>query len=562
MLLNRGINTIEEAKFFLEARVDDFYDPYLMKDMKKAVLRIKKAIETKERITIYGDYDCDGVSSTSILYKAFERCGANFDYHIPNREDEGYGMNCNRIKILKEKGTSLIVTCDNGIAAFEEIKLANDLGMEVILTDHHDIQLIDDENGNKVLATPNAFAVVNPHQEECKYPFELLCGAGIAFKLCLALYDELNLPKSEALSLIEICAIATVCDVVSLQNENRIIVKEGLKRLTNSNNIGINALKKATNLEDKEITAYHLGFVIGPCINATGRLETADLSVELLITKNQKRAEELANELVELNERRKELTAESVEEVIKQIEKEKLYNDKVLLVYNPNIHESIAGIVAGRVKEKYNLPTIVMTKGKEMPKGSARSIEEYNIFEELTKCKELMEKFGGHPMAAGLSAYEENLPKLRKKLNDICELTDEDLTPKVRIDMAIPISHVNDNLLDTIANLEPFGKGNVTPVIADKRILVKSFRVIGKEGTHVKFECLTSENGKVDGLLFNRADEFREMFNDRFGNNKFEEYSDGRLCRFYIDAIYKPDVNEFRGQKTFQILINNIRISE
>ena len=563
MLVNRGIETLEDAKMFLNGSLDELLDPYLMKDMKKAIDRIKKAIESGEKITIYGDYDCDGVSSTSILIKAFERCGADFNYHIPDRELEGYGMNCARVKILAEQGTSLIVTCDNGIAAFEEIKLANELGMEVILTDHHDIQLIDDENGEKIFAVPEAYAVVNPHQHDCTYPFKLLCGAGIAFKLSIALYEALGISKSEALELVEICAIATVCDVVDLRNENRIIVKAGLEKLNNSNNIGINALKKVCDLEEKEIVAYHLGFVIGPCINATGRLKRASMSVELLTTSDREKAESLAKELVEINETRKELTAESVEEVIKQIEKDKLYNDRVILVYNPNIHESIAGIVAGRVKEKYNLPTIVMTKGKEMPKGSARSIEEYNMFEELSKCKHLMPKFGGHPMAAGLSSPEENLPVLRKMLNDNCTLTEEQLTPKVQIDVALNLNFVDEKLIKVIAGLEPFGKGNATPVIAAKNVLVRSFRTIGSEKNHIKFECEIPEtNMKIDALLFNKADEFEVVFDDKYGMGKFQELSTGTLFKFNIDAIYKPSVNEFMGRKNMQIIVNNIRLSE
>lgn len=563
IMLNRGIKSVEEAKKFLNSDTKDLFDAYLMKDMKKAVLRIKKAIENGEKITIYGDYDCDGVSSTSILYKALERCSANFNYHIPNRESEGYGMNCDRVRKLAQEGTNLIITCDNGIAAFEEIKLANELGMEVIITDHHDIQYVDDENGEKVLAVPDAYAVINPHQEECTYPFDKLCGAGIAFKFVTALYNEFSISVQEALELVEICAIATVCDVVDLQNENRIIVKAGLKKLNDSNNVGINALKKACSLEEKKISAYHLGFVIGPCINATGRLEAADLAVELLITNNQEKANELAGKLVSLNERRKELTAKSVEEVEEQIMKEKLYNDKVIMVYNPNIHESIAGIVAGRIKEKYNLPTIVMTKGNHMPKGSARSIDEYNIFEELSKCKDLMEKFGGHPMAAGLSAKEENLHKIRKFLNDNCSLTDADVTPKVRIDKAIQIENLSESIISIISKLEPFGKGNSTPVIAAKRICVKSMRIIGKDGTHLKFDCVNNETGKgVDGLLFNSVDSFREIYDDVFGNGSFDNHVGSNRKSFYIDAIYKPDVNEYMGNRKIQMIINNVRIAQ
>lgn len=563
MLLNRDVKSLEDAKIFLNGSLDTLHEPMLMKDMEKGVERMKKAILSGERITIYGDYDCDGVSSTSILYKALTRCGADFHYHVPDREKEGYGMNCNRVRVLAEEGTTLIITCDNGIAAFEEVKLAQELGMDVILTDHHDIQLVDGENGEKIFAVPDAYAVINPHQHDCNYPFKLLCGAGVAYKFSVALYRAMGIPHEETLELLEIASIATVCDVVDLRDENRIIVREGLKMLTNSNNIGVNALKKVCDLEDKEITAYHLGFVIGPCINATGRLESATISVELLTESSMEKAEELAKSLQDLNERRKELTSESVEEVLKQIEKDKLYNDKVILVYNPNIHESIAGIVAGRVKEKYNLPTIVMTKGKEMPKGSARSIEEYNMFEELSKCKELMPKFGGHPMAAGLSAPLENLPILRQRLNDNCKLTAEELTPKVKIDVAMNLNYVDEKLVEVIGELEPFGKGNASPVIAAKNILVRSFRTIGSEKNHIKFECIIPENNmRMDALLFNRAEDFKEVFDDKYGMGKFEELSNGTLFRFQMDAIYKPSINEFNGRRSMQIIINNFRLSE
>ena len=563
ILLNRGLSTIEEGKYFLEAGTDKLFDSYLMKDMKKAVKRMVKAITKKEKITIYGDYDCDGVSSTSILIKALERCGANFNYHIPNRESEGYGMNCDRVKILADEGTNLIITCDNGIAAFEEIKLANELGMEVILTDHHDIQLVENKNGEKELKTPEAFAVVNPHQNDCNYPFELLCGAGIAFKLSMALYKELGIDRSEALELVEICAIATVCDIVDLKSENRIIVKAGLEKLNNSKNKGVIALRKACDLEEKELTAYHLGFVIGPCINATGRLEVADLAVELLTTDDDMVAEELANKLVDLNERRKELTAKSVEEVMDQIEKDKLYNDKVIMVYNPNIHESIAGIVAGRVKEIYNIPTIVMTKGSKMPKGSARSIEEYNMFEELSKCKNLMDKFGGHPMAAGLSAKEENLPKIKAFLNENCPLSDEDVVPKIKIDTAISVGNLSEEIIEIITKLEPFGKGNATPVIAAKSIYVKSMRTMGADKNHLRFECVDRNTRRtINGVMFSAVNSFREIYDDRFGHGSFDREVDGRSRDFCIDAIYKPSINEFRGNRNIQMIINNIRISK
>lgn len=559
LLLNRGINNVEEGRQFLFGDVNDLLDPYEMKDMRKAVEKMKEAIISEKNIVIYGDYDCDGVISTVILNKGLKRVGAKVKYHIPHREAEGYGMNSKRVEILKSEGTELIITCDNGIAAFEEIDLANELGMEVILTDHHDIQLVDDENGNKTPKVPNAYAVVNPKQEDCNYSFKSLCGAGIALKFIIALYKEFGVGYEEAVKLMEFCAIATVCDVVDLKEENRIIVKKGLEVLNNSTNFGINALKKQCNITD-DVSAYHLGFVIGPCINATGRLETANLSVELLMANDAIEAERLAKELYELNERRKELTQESVEEVLEQVRKEGLYNDKVIVVYNPNIHESIAGIVAGRIKEYYNLPTIVLTKGKDMPKGSARSIEGYDMFKELSKCKSILSKFGGHPMAAGLSLEEDNIVKLRELLNEFCELKEEDFVPKVRIDVAQPVNTLSEGLINNISILEPFGKGNATPLLAVKSLNVCNIYEMGKERNHLKLVCkIPNSFKKINAIGFNMMEKFREEYIEIFGEQSLENALATGYCNFNIDLIYKPSINEFRGEKNIQLEIKHFR---
>lgn len=562
LLVNRNIKDEKDAREFLFGGIENLNDPYLMKDMEKGVKRVKEAIEKGDKITIYGDYDCDGVSSTSILYKGLKRCNANFNYHIPDREDEGYGMNSKRVKILKEEGTKVILTCDNGIAAFEEIDLAENLGMDVILTDHHDIPLVKDENGEINKEIPKAYAVINPKQEDCNYPFKSLCGAGIAFKFICALYKELGIPQEEALELLEICAIATVCDVVDLLGENRIIVKNGLEMLNNTKNKGLIALKKYTGLEGKEMAQYHLGFVIGPCINATGRLETADLSVELLLAEDDERADALAKELFELNQRRQELTKDSVDMVIKQIEDNNMENDKVILVYNPYIHESIAGIVAGRIKEKYNVPTIIMTKGKDMPKGSARSIEEYNIFEELSKCKELISKFGGHPMAAGLSVEEKNIPILRNMLLENCKLTDYDIIPKVRIDVKLPLESLNYELVDSLDKLEPFGKGNSSPLFGEKDVKVSRVWIMGKEQNVIKFRCKLKNSYKtIDAIAFgNKVEEFKEDFANKYGEEELLRVLDGGNCNFSVDLIYYPNINEFNGNKSIQANVKYFRL--
>lgn len=561
LLANRNIKGIEDCKNFLYGDLNNLLDGFQMKDMKKGIEKIVDAIKNHKKIVIYGDYDCDGVVSTAILYKALEECNANFTYHIPHREYEGYGMNIDTIKSLKDEGCDIILTCDNGIAAHREIDYANSIGIDVILTDHHDVPIKISEGDS--YGVPNAYAVINPKQDECHYNFKDLCGAGVAFKFVMCLYEILGIDKNKALKLVELCAIATVCDVVDILGENRIIVKEGLKLINDTDNLGIKELLKINNLQNKAISSYHLGFVIGPCINATGRLETAKLSVELLTTKDIERAKILAKELYELNARRQEMTTDSVEQVLEQIEKEHMKNDKILVVYNPNIHESIAGIVAGRVKEIYNVPTIILTKGHEMPKGSARSIEEYNIFEELSKCKKLLSKFGGHKMAAGLSIEEKNISILREKLIDNCTLDYDDFLLKVRIDCRIPLEYLNEKIIEDINILEPFGKGNPSPIFAEKNIKVSRFFVMGKNKDMFRLRCdIGNSYRKIDAVSFKGLDRFKDMFIDKYGEERYLKVLDcGQFdFDFRIDLVYVPKINEYNDTKSIQLIIKNIRI--
>lgn len=560
LLANRGIVNKKEASLFLKGTVNDLNDASLMKDMKKAVSIIKDAIEEKKKIVIYGDYDCDGVCSTTILYRTLKKLGANFDYYIPNREDEGYGMNSDRIRKLKSEGAEVILTCDNGISAMEQVEVAKELGLTVIITDHHDIPYIEKE-GNRINVVPNSDCVINPKQGNCDYPFKELCGAGVALKFSMELVNEMGRSFSEFYDLFQYAAIATICDVVELLGENRIIVKEGLKLINNTSSIGLKALIKATGLEGKEISEYHFGFVLGPCINATGRLETADLSVELLITEDERYAEELAKKLYELNVERQELTFDSVESVISKVEEEITNGEKVILVYDEGIHESIAGIVAGRVRERFNLPTIVMTRGKDMPKGSARSIEGYNMFEELNKCKEYIEKFGGHPMAAGLSVKEENISLLRKALNSKCTLSDEDIIPVIKIDSPLEIKYLDEGLVEKIENLRPFGKGNGSPLFAVKNIKVSRVFFIGKEKNFMKFRFVVPGTfGYVEGLNFDKYEDFKDMFTDKYGEEKFLHLVDSGYADFYMDIIYYPSINEFNGKRNIQLNVKNFRL--
>ena len=560
LLANRGIVNKKEASLFLKGTVNDLNDASLMKDMKKAVSIIKGSIEEKKKIVIYGDYDCDGVCSTTILYRTLKKLGANFDYYIPNREDEGYGMNSDRIRKLKSEGAEVILTCDNGISAMEQVEVAKELGLTVIITDHHDIPYIEKE-GNRINVVPNSDCVINPKQGNCEYPFKELCGAGVALKFSMELVNAMGRSFSEFYDLFQYAAIATICDVVELLGENRIIVKEGLKLINNTSSIGLKALIKATGLEGKEIGEYHFGFVLGPCINATGRLETADLSVELLITEDEKYAEELAKKLYDLNVERQELTFDSVESVISKVEEEIANGEKVILVYDEGIHESIAGIVAGRVRERFNLPAIVMTKGKDMPKGSARSIEGYNMFEELNKCKEYIEKFGGHPMAAGLSVKEENISLLRKALNSKCTLSDEDIIPVIKIDSPLEIKYLDESLVEEIESLRPFGKGNGSPLFAVKNIKVSRMFFIGKEKNFMKFRfVIPGTFGYVEGLNFDKYEDFKNMFTDKYGEEKFLKLVDSGYADFNMDIIYYPTINEFNGKRNIQLNVKNFRL--
>ena len=559
LLANRDIKTEKEASLFLNGTINDLHDGSLMKDMKKGVSIIKNAILDKKKIVIYGDYDCDGVCSTTILYKVLQALGANFKYHIPNREDEGYGMNSSRIRKLKEEGVEVILTCDNGISAMEEVKLAKELGMTVVITDHHDIPYVE-EGGERKNVIPKGDAVINPKQDD-SYPFKELCGAGIALKFSEQLVKAMGRNFDEFKYLYQFAAMATVCDVVELLDENRIIVKEGLKIINNNPNKGLNELIKVSKLEGKTIGEYHFGFVLGPCINATGRLDTADLSVELLITEDDDRAKDLAQKLHELNAKRQDMTEESVERVLEKIKKEKNKDDKVIFVYDEEIHESIAGIVAGRVREYYNLPTIIMTKGKDMPKGSGRSIEGYNMFEELNKCKEYIDKFGGHPMAAGLSVKKENLPLLKKALLSKCELTDEDIIPVIKIDSPIAIEKIDESLVCDIESLRPFGKGNNSPLLGAKNLEVTRVFFMGKEGKFMKFRFKNSLTGEyIDGINFDKYEHFKEEFIDKYGENRFLKLEVDGYAGFNMDIIYYPSINEFNGKRTIQLNVKAFRL--
>ena len=560
LLVNRGIYNLDIAKGFLDSSIDNLYNGLDMLGMSGAVELMKNSINNNEKILIVGDYDVDGVISTYILYRAISKCGGNVSFHIPDRIKEGYGINESIIRKAIEDKVNIIITCDNGIAAIEQVKLAKELGIKVIITDHHDVPFIE-ENEERKYVVPDADFVINPKQENCNYKFDKICGAGVAYKFIEWLYKEFNIDKEELYDLLQYVAIATVCDVVDLISENRTIVKEGLKRINNTSNIGLRALFKETGLEDKEITVYSLGFVIGPSINASGRLEQAEWALKMLLSDNEIEAKELAEKLNDLNKERQELTKEGLEEAIEIIEKNNMAKDKVLVVYLEDVHESIAGIIAGRVREKYNLPTIILTKAHDGAKGSGRSIEEYNMFEELLKCKDLLGKFGGHPMAAGMSIPNENIDEFRNRLNNVTTLTDEDIIPKVSIDMGLSLSQINYELIDQISLLVPYGKANPKPTFGMKKLKVVEAKILGKNRNVLKLK-LTDGRLYIEGIYFGDIEDFENSIKDELGEIEYNKVFNGLSNNLYLDIICMPDINEFNGNKKVQLVISNYRISK
>lgn len=558
LMVNRDIIDENIINSYINPIYKYLHSPKTMKDVVIAVDIIKRKIQENKKIRIIGDYDVDGIISVFILYTALKKCGANVDYEIPDRIKDGYGINENIVKAAYDEGVDTIITCDNGISAIDQIQYAKDLGLTVIVTDHHDVPFIE-EDGVRTFLSSQADAIINPKQIECEYKFKSICGAGVAFKLIEALYEEIGMDKEECYKLIEFVAIATVCDVVDLIDENRIFVKNGLEMLNNSKNIGINALKKACGLEDKEITAYHLGFVIGPCLNASGRLDSAKKGLELLLMEDDEEAKNLAQEIVDLNDARKNMTKEGVDRAVNIIDSTDINNDKILVVYIPDIHESLAGIVAGRVKEKYNKPTIILTKSEEGVKGSARSIEEYNMFEGLLACKELLDKFGGHPMAAGLSLQEDKVDELRKALNNKCELTDEDLTRKIMIDSSLPLEYLNLHLIEELNVLEPFGKGNSKPVFGVRDAKITKAILLGKDKNVLKLKLLTNNNITIDAMIFNDLENFESKIIEKYGNEELDNLYNKSNNNIPMDFTFYPSINEWNGNKSIQIVVNGIR---
>ena len=540
IIRNRDVIGEKAIEKYLHGSRKDFYSPWLLKDMEKAVAILQEKIENRNRIRIIGDYDIDGVMSTYILLESLRGLGGDVDMMIPNRITDGYGINEHLIEQAWQEGRDTIITCDNGIAAVTQIRKAKDLGMTVIVTDHHEVPFEDLEGGRKEILPP-ADAIVNPKQKACSYPFAGLCGAVVAMKVMEALYEKMAPEVDLVDKMLPFAGIATIGDVMDMQDENRILVKEGLQRLHHTTNLGLQELIRVNNLEPENISPYHIGFILGPCLNASGRLDTAKRALQLLLADSREEAAVLAGDLKNLNESRKEMTAHGLEKAIEQVESTSMMEDTVLVVFLPECHESLAGIIAGRLRERYHKPSFVLTRGEEGVKGSGRSIESYSMYEKLCECKEYLTKFGGHPMAAGLSLEEENVERFRRKLNEQSGLTEEDLVEKVTIDVPMPIHYIRKDLVQELSLLEPFGKGNEKPLFAQKNLWISQMRVFGKNRNVVKMR-LTDENGyPMDGVYFGNGDEFAE---------------EGRGKR-KISIVYYPDINMYQGRESLQVIIRH-----
>lgn len=540
IIRNRDVIGEKAIEKYLHGSRKDFYSPWLLKDMEKAVAILQEKIENRNRIRIIGDYDIDGVMSTYILLESLRGLGCDVDMMIPNRITDGYGINEHLIEQAWQEGRDTIITCDNGIAAVTQIRKAKDLGMTVIVTDHHEVPFEDLEGERKEILPP-ADAIVNPKQKACSYPFAGLCGAVVAMKVMEALYEKMAPEVDLVDKMLPFAGIATIGDVMDLQDENRILVKEGLQRLHHTTNLGLQELIRVNNLEPENISPYHIGFILGPCLNASGRLDTAKRALQLLLADSREEAAVLAGDLKNLNESRKEMTAQGLEKAIEQVESTSMMEDMVLVVFLPECHESLAGIIAGRLRERYHKPSFVLTRGEEGVKGSGRSIESYSMYEKLCECKEYLTKFGGHPMAAGLSLEEENVERFRRKLNEQSGLTEEDLVEKVTIDVPMPIHYIRKDLVQELSLLEPFGKGNEKPLFAQKNLWVSQMRVFGKNRNVVKMR-LTDENGyPMDGVYFGNGDEFAEEWR---GKRK-------------ISIVYYPDINMYQGRESLQVIIRH-----
>ncbi len=558
IIRNRDIIDEKEITEYLYGGKEALHNPHLLKDVDKAAEIIAEGIAEKKAMRIIGDYDIDGVNATYILLDGIRRCGGNVDAAIPDRMKDGYGINEHLIEQALSDGKELLITCDNGIAAINEINFAKEKGMTVVVTDHHEIPYRNTEQGKEFLRS-NADAIVNPKQADCPYPCKGICGAVVAWKLVQVLYERMDIPVEEADIFIENAGFATVGDVMDLTGENRILVKLGLKALEHTKNPGMKALIAKNKLSDKPLSAYHIGFVLGPCINASGRLDTAKRSLELLLERDEVKASALAGELVELNESRKYMTQQETQKALEQIEKEGREKDKVLVVYLPECHESLAGIIAGRIREAYQRPVFVLTRGEEGVKGSGRSIEAYSMFDKMTEVAELFTKYGGHPMAAGLSMREEDIDKLREQLNQKAELSEEDMAEVVRLDAVLPMSYFTVDTIRQLSVLEPCGKSNTRPVFADRNIKVTRAGIVGVNRNVLKLHLLDSKGNPVAGVYFGEVEKFLTFLSEKFGSEEVDAAMHGKENSIQFAAVYEPAVDTYSGRESVQAIIRRFR---
>lgn len=558
IIRNRDIIDEKEITEYLYGGKEALHNPHLLKDVDKAAEIIAEGIAGKKAMRIIGDYDIDGVNATYILLEGILRCGGNVDAAIPDRMKDGYGINEHLIEQALSDGKELLITCDNGIAAINEINFAKEKGMTVVVTDHHEIPYRNTEQGKEFLRS-NADAIVNPKQNDCLYPCKGICGAVVAWKLVQVLYERMDIPVEEADIFIENAGFATVGDVMDLTGENRILVKLGLKALEHTKNPGMKALIAKNKLSDKPLSAYHIGFVLGPCINASGRLDTAKRSLELLLERDEVKASALAGELVELNESRKYMTQQETQKALEQIEKEGREKDKVLVVYLPECHESLAGIIAGRIREAYQRPVFVLTRGEEGVKGSGRSIEAYSMFDKMTEVAELFTKYGGHPMAAGLSMREEDIDKLREQLNQKAELSEEDMAEVVRLDAVLPMSYFTVDTIRQLSVLEPCGKSNTKPVFADRNIKITRAGIVGVNRNVLKLHLLDSKGNPVAGVYFGEVEKFLTFLSEKFGSEEVDAAMHGKENSIQFAAVYEPAVDTYSGRESVQAIIRRFR---
>lgn len=552
IIRNRDVVGEENIRIFLEGGLSDLPDAHQMKDMKKLTEMLAEKIRNHRKIRIIGDYDVDGVTSSHLFLTALKRVGADVDVVIPHRIYDGYGLSIHLLEEAVAEGVDTILTCDNGIAALEEIRWAKEKRLTVLVTDHHAIPF-EEKDGNRVEKESMADAVVNPHQSACPYPYKELCGAGVAWHVITVLYELFDIPKEEAEELLDFVALGTVCDVMSLTGVNRILVKEGLKRIKTTGNKGLRALMAACGIAPQDVSAYHFGFVLGPCVNATGRLDTARRALRLFETEDEQEAEIIADELVELNQERKELTRQGVEEAKRICGESGYEKDPVLVLFLPDVHESIAGLVAGKIREIYERPVFVLTRGEEGAKGSGRSTEAYSMYENMCACRDLFTKFGGHPMAAGLSLPEENIDLFRKRINETCPLTVEEVCPVIHIDMAMPVGYATTELVHQFSLLAPFGKDNPSPLFADRNLSVKRMWVLGKNKNVLRMTMEPEGGQPVSVIYFGDIQAFQDYIVQQYGAKELEYALHGQKNEIRLSIVYSPKIDDYQGNENLQL---------